>query len=51
MSRWDGCDLPMVAQPLRELPTLAILFFCFVFCANCHNFLTLPFFQITKNGG
>jgi hypothetical protein len=25
----------MVRQPLRELPTLAILFF--VFCANCHK--------------
>jgi hypothetical protein len=21
-SRWDGCNIPMVAQPLRELPEL-----------------------------
>jgi hypothetical protein len=25
--RCGGGDMPMVAQPLRELPTLAILFF------------------------
>jgi hypothetical protein len=33
--------MPMVAQPLRKLPTLAILFFC----ASCHNFITSNFLE------
>jgi hypothetical protein len=27
ISHCDSCDMPVVAQPLRELPTLPILFF------------------------
>jgi hypothetical protein len=30
----------MVVQPMRELPTLTILFFC-VYCQNVVNFLRL----------
>jgi hypothetical protein len=37
ISRCDGLDMPMVVHPLRELPTLAILF-CF-FLANVVHFL------------
>jgi hypothetical protein len=32
--RCDGCDIPMVAQLLRELPTLGIL--CLL--RDCHKF-------------
>jgi hypothetical protein len=26
ISAYDGCNMPMVAQPLRELPTLSVCF-------------------------